>query len=193
VPVDVRIVSASAKGLAAEVAAGRFREDLYHRLNVVRIDLPPLRRRREDLPLLAAHLAARTPERATIHPDVVPLLLEHDWPGNVRELDNVLRASAVLAEGGEITPEVVRGVIAQRRTLRRLATAGAGSPRSAQVLAELAEGWLSAPQIAARLGVSVRTVQRDLEELLLEGRVVATGSARARRYARARGSAAPNS
>jgi transcriptional regulator with AAA-type ATPase domain len=184
-PVDVRIVSASAKDLDAEVAAGRFREDLFHRLNVVRIDLPPLRRRFEDLPLLAAHLAARTPERASIHPDALPVLLEHDWPGNVRELDNVLRASAVLAEGSEITPEIVRGVMAQRRTLSRLARVNAEGPRSSSILEALGAGWLSGREIAARLGVSVRTVNRDLEELLLRGTIVAVGSARARRYARA--------
>jgi DNA-binding NtrC family response regulator len=186
IPVDVRIVSASAKDLDAEVAAGRFREDLYHRLNVVRIDLPPLRRRREDLPLLAAHLAARTPERATIHPDVLPLLLEHDWPGNVRELDNVLRASAVLAEGGEITPEVVRGVMAQRRTLRRLRREAVSGPRAGAILEALGSGWLSGPEIAARIGVSARTVNRDMEDLLQRGVVISSGFARARRYARAR-------
>ena len=187
IPVDVRIVTASARDLADEVARGRFREDLFHRLNVVRIDLPPLRARRDDIPLLAHHLAARTPERASVHPDVLPLLLAHDWPGNVRELDNVLRAAAVLTEGGEITPEIVRGVMAQRRAIRRQVAAGSGvgAPRSARedsILPLLGDGWVSAADIASRLGVSVRTVNRDLSTLVARGLVDSVGSASARRY-----------
>jgi transcriptional regulator of acetoin/glycerol metabolism len=115
------------------------------------------------------------------------VLLEHDWPGNVRELDNVLRASAVLAEGAEITPEVVRGVMAQRRSLRRTAARAPAIPRAARLMDALGDDWLSVPDLASRLGVSVRTINRDLERLVGEGSVVATGSARARRYARTRG------
>ena len=187
VPVDVRIVAASARDLADEVTAGRFREDLYHRLNVVRLDLPPLRARREDIPLLATHLAARSPERAAIHPDALQLLAEQDWPGNVRELDNVIRASAVLAEGDEITPEIVRGVMAQRRLLRRGPPSPAGMhPRERALLETLGGEWLSAPEIAARLGISPRTVNRDLGALLTRGLVDTAGEARARRYGRVR-------
>ena len=147
VPVDVRIVAASARDLVDEVAAGRFREDLYHRLNVVRIDLPPLRARRQDIPLLATHLAARSPERAAIHPDALQVLAEQDWPGNVRELDNVIRASAVLAEGGEITPEIVRGVMAQRRLLRRGPPSPTGvHPRERALLEALGRGVALGPR-----------------------------------------------
>jgi len=187
IPVDVRIVTAGARDLADEVARGRFREDLFHRLNVVRIDLPPLRARRDDIPLLAHHLAARTPERSTVHPDVLPLLLSHDWPGNVRELDNVLRAAAVLTEGGEITPEIVRGVMAQRRAIRRQAAAGSGvgAPRSARedaILPLLGQGWQSAAELSERLKVPVRTLNRDLATLVARGLVEAVGAARSRRY-----------
>ncbi len=191
--VDVRVVAACSRDLDAEVAAGRFREDLYHRLCVVRIDLPPLRDRREDIPLVASHLAARTPEQATLHPEAITALLAHDWPGNVRELDNVIRASAVFAEGGEIGPEIVRAVVAQRRDRRKTAEAALPStstaadespagPRLEALVRESAREWLSAGELASRLGVSSRTVNRDLASLLATGRIRAVGEARARRY-----------
>jgi DNA-binding NtrC family response regulator len=188
VAVDVRIVSASARDLAAEVSAGRFREDLYHRLDVVRIDLPPLRRRRDDIPLLVHHLLERTPERARLHPDALSLLLAYDWPGNVRELDNVLRAAAVLSEGAEITPALVRGVMEQRRSFRRGPTPSPSAPslprRQSRLLSELTAGPCSAGELAGALGVSVRTVNRDLESLARLGLVSASGEARARVYGR---------
>ncbi len=186
IPVDVRIVSASARDLAVEVAAGRFREDLYHRLNVVRIDLPPLRERRDDVLLLAQHLLARTPERAALHGDAASLLLAHDWPGNVRELENVLRAAAVLSGGREITPALLQGVMEQHRTFLRRSPVPAGrlGPRQSALLQELGQGWRSAGELAALVGVSVRTVNRDLDALVTDGRVEAMGEARARRYQR---------
>jgi transcriptional regulator of acetoin/glycerol metabolism len=189
IPVDVRVVSASARDLASEVAAGRFREDLYHRLNVVRIALPPLRARRDDVAPLTQHLLARTPEAATLHPDALALLLAHDWPGNVRELDNVLRAAAVLSEGAEITPALLRGVMDQRRLFRRAAPAEPDlSPRLAALLRELARGWRSAPELALVVGVSGRTVNRDLDDLASRGLLDVVGEGRARRYARRGGS-----
>ena len=186
-PVDVRIVAACSRDLDLEVAAGRFREDLYHRICVVRIDLPPLRDRRDDIPILAAHLAARTPERARLHPDAVGALLAHDWPGNVRELDNVIRACAVFAEDGEIGPRIVEAVVAQRRALRRRPTASIAAPSPSaprlDALVRAAERqWLSAGELALQLGVSARTVNRDLADLLASGRIRAAGEARARRY-----------
>jgi DNA-binding NtrC family response regulator len=188
VPVDVRIVTASARDLAREVAAGRFREDLYHRLDVVRIALPPLRDRRDDIPLLAAHLLSRTPEQPALHPDALALLMRHDWPGNVRELDNVLRACAVLAEAGEISPALLSGIMEQRQAARGAShlprpTLG---PRAESILHALESGWLSAGEIATRLGVSVRTVNRDLSALVAGGWIESAGEARARRYGRSR-------
>jgi transcriptional regulator with AAA-type ATPase domain len=184
IPVDVRLVAAAGRDLTEEVAVGRFRQDLYHRLDVVRIDLPPLRARRDDIPLLAAHLASRLPEPASIHPDSIAVLLEHSWPGNVRELENVLRACAVLADGVEITPEIVRGVMAQHLRIREAAAGRSLDPRSERVLRTLGSEWLSAPELASRMGVSVRTVNRDVGLLLERGFVDASGEARSRRYAR---------
>ncbi|MEX2582603.1 MAG: sigma-54 dependent transcriptional regulator [Gemmatimonadota bacterium] len=107
--VDVRLVAATARDLADDVATNRFREDLYYRVNVVHLHLPPLRTRREDIPLLAEHFLGRHSERLGIptsglEPEVTTLLVRYTWPGNVRELENVLERALVLS-GGEITPE----------------------------------------------------------------------------------------
>lgn len=112
---NVRIVAATNKPLEAEQKAGRFREDLFYRLNVVSIDLPPLRERREDIPLLIEHfLQNRQLGKAacTVQKDALDMLINYYWPGNVRELANVLERAQILAENYEITtddlPEMLR-------------------------------------------------------------------------------------
>ncbi|WP_294395717.1 sigma-54 dependent transcriptional regulator [uncultured Sphingomonas sp.] len=107
VKVDVRVVSATARDLTAEIEAGRFREDLYYRLNVVPVQLPPLEQRREDVPLLAAHFAARyAAERRVPTPDIsteaIAALQAFDWPGNVRQLRNVIERTIILAPASRI-------------------------------------------------------------------------------------------
>jgi two-component system response regulator HydG len=104
--VDVRIVAATNRDLEAAVAAGAFRKDLYYRLNVVPILLPPLRERREDLaPLTRSFLESLAPGRAVrMHPEAWSLLERYDWPGNVRELRNALEHALVLGDGEEIRP-----------------------------------------------------------------------------------------
>ena len=109
---DVRVVVATNKNLEQEIAAGRFREDLYYRLSVVTIPLPPLRDRKEDIPLLVDHFILLY--RPAINPNVVGItaeaqrkLLGHQWPGNVRELENVIRRALVLCRGDRITPDDV--------------------------------------------------------------------------------------
>lgn len=117
--VDVRIVTATHRDLAAETKAGRFREDLFYRLNVLPIFVPPLRERREDIPLLIEHFIARNNTRlgteiGGVDGDARRLLYEYAWPGNVRELENTIERAMVLAEGSQITaadlPERVRDV-----------------------------------------------------------------------------------
>jgi transcriptional regulator with PAS, ATPase and Fis domain len=109
VQVDVRIVAATNRDLKKAVANGTFREDLYYRLNVIPISIPPLRDRREDIPLLVDHLleqlgveAARTIDG--VSHDAMSLLMAHDWPGNVRELRNILERAVVVASGAVIQP-----------------------------------------------------------------------------------------
>jgi DNA-binding NtrC family response regulator len=101
---NVRIVAASNRRLEDEVAAGRFRSDLFYRLAVIRIDLPSLRDRREDIPLLAVHFLEKlrlksTPPVTEIHPEAMQALIDYNWPGNVRELENAIRAAVAMADG----------------------------------------------------------------------------------------------
>ncbi len=110
VDVDVRLVSATNRDLAAAVKAGRFREDLYYRLDVVPVVLPPLRERPGDVEELARHLVARIAPRhgrpkRPFSPEALELLRRHRWPGNVRELENVVEQALVFAEGDTIRPE----------------------------------------------------------------------------------------
>jgi len=105
--VDVRVVSATHRDLEDEVAEGKFREDLYYRLKVVELELPPLRERSEDIPALAARFLGQLAERLNREPMALSTsslssLARHAWPGNVRELRNVLEQAAVLAEGEQI-------------------------------------------------------------------------------------------
>jgi len=99
--VDVRIVAATNKDLESEVAEGNFREDLFYRLNVIRIDLPPLRRRREDIPVLIEHFFAKySPDtNIAVAEDAMRTMLDYQWPGNIRELENVIERCTVLSHG----------------------------------------------------------------------------------------------
>jgi two-component system response regulator AtoC len=115
--VDVRIVAATHRDLGAEAKAGRFREDLYYRLNVLPIVVPPLRDRRDDIPVLLDHFLARNNARLATHirgvdPEARRLMMEYSWPGNVRELENSVERAMVLAESEWITahdlPERIR-------------------------------------------------------------------------------------
>ncbi|MGE4431331.1 MAG: sigma-54-dependent transcriptional regulator [Sphingobium sp.] len=106
--VDVRVIAATNKVLEEEVRAGRFREDLYYRLNVMHVGVPPLRDRKSDIPALARHLLARLADQPgmrslSIMPEALSLLMQHSWPGNVRQLQNVLFRAAVLCEGQALT------------------------------------------------------------------------------------------
>ena len=106
--VDVRVVAATNKTLSEEVAAGRFREDLYYRLNVVQVTIPPLRERPDDVAPLARHLLGRIANQPGLRPlgitdDALSLLVQYDWPGNVRQLQNALFRAAVLCDGDALT------------------------------------------------------------------------------------------
>jgi DNA-binding NtrC family response regulator len=108
-PVDVRVVAATNRPLHRLVTKGKFREDLYYRLNVVKIELPPLRDRPEDIPLLARQFAQKHARPAEgvrrLAPEAVEALLAHPWPGNVRELENAIERACVITEGDWIRPE----------------------------------------------------------------------------------------
>ena len=115
--VDVRIIAATNKNFEKEIAEGRFREDLYYRLSVIPIQLPPLRERREDIPLLARHFLEtfrKVMEKPveSISPEAMSRLESYDWPGNVRELENTMERAVALETTGEITLRVLPDRIA---------------------------------------------------------------------------------
>jgi len=108
--VDVRIIAATNKDLKEEVEGGRFRDDLFFRLNVVRIDVPPLRDRRSDIPFLVAHFLSKFAEKlgrdiSDVDPEVMQALYRYSWPGNVRELENVVERAVVMCRGRSIVPD----------------------------------------------------------------------------------------
>jgi transcriptional regulator with PAS, ATPase and Fis domain len=110
VEVDIRLIAATNRDLEEDVKAGRFREDLFYRLNVVPLGLPPLRDRRDDIPLLAIHFAYKAAEKhartkPTLDPALLDALQEYEWPGNVRELENLMERLIVLTPGAQIDSE----------------------------------------------------------------------------------------
>jgi two-component system response regulator AtoC len=131
IKIDIRVITATNRNLAEEVDKGRFREDLYYRLNVIHIDMPPLRDRKEDIPLLVEHFLVKYRHApgeipTTISEDALNRLVEYDWPGNVRELENAIERAVVLSRGNPITADHLpfsnsreardRRALAQRRS-----------------------------------------------------------------------------
>ncbi len=121
---DVRIVAATNRNLATMIEDGSFRDDLYYRLSVVTIPLPPLRDRREDIPLLAEHFLRKSSERYALpmrrlHPQALEMLVTYNWPGNVRELENVIESAVVFSKSEELTAEYLPENI--RRQASRIA------------------------------------------------------------------------
>ena len=172
VSVDVRFVCATNRDPMAEVKAGRFREDLYYRLHVVPLRLPPLRERGEDVVMLAEAFLARAAKEegrrfVRLSPDAKAALLAHPWPGNVRELENAIRGAVVLADGEELTAEMLPAAVrAPPRAARRTPPAAAEPIRTlAEVEREAIERALQAtggniPRAAAALGISPSTLYR---------------------------------
>jgi DNA-binding NtrC family response regulator len=173
VPVDVRVVAASNRDLEAAVKEGAFRADLYYRLNVVTLSIPPLRERREDILLLAEHFAAKhgRAEGATLSPAARELLVAYDWPGNVRELENVVARALALSPSGVILQEDLPEAIRTRgRSSAPLPAAGNGDRPTlseldrryaAQVLGETGGNKTRAAEI---IGIDRKTLYRLLGE-----------------------------
>ena len=174
VKVDVRVVAATNRDLAAEVKANRFREDLYYRLNVVAVTLPPLRRRRGDIPALAAHFLEKYGEAygkkiKGLAPGTLNALLAHDWPGNVRELENAIERAVVLCKSSELTaddlPATLRGPRPAPRDAADLipgATLAEIEREAILRTLEMVNG--STSRAAEMLAVSVRKIQYRLKE-----------------------------
>ena len=173
--VDTRLIAATNKNLEEEIRAGRFREDLYYRLNVVRVDVPPLRDRQDDIPLLADFFLKSYAEKNRkrlkgFTPRAVDVMMRHEWPGNVRELENVVERAVIMARGEMITPmefpEILKGLdeeikettvnIEPGRTLKEV--------EKSMILRTLEETGGNRTHTADILGISRRTLQLKLKE-----------------------------
>jgi DNA-binding NtrC family response regulator len=180
VPVDVRVIAATNRDLRAEVAAGRFREDLFYRLNVFRIALPPLRDRPADIPLLVEYALERLSsrplrtERLVCSPLVMRLLQAYAWPGNVRELFSVLESAALRAGAGRIDaqhlPGEVRSIAAEGHDtlMARYRAAVGDEDERARILAALDAAHGVRARAAEILGMGRTTLWRKLRQLGLE-------------------------
>ncbi|HTY35531.1 MAG TPA: sigma 54-interacting transcriptional regulator [Bacteroidota bacterium] len=166
--VDIRVLAATNRDPQAEVKAGRFRADLYFRLNVVRIHLPPLRERRDDIPALAEYFLARAAKNYgrpinSIHPDAMHILLSSSWRGNVREFQNMIERAVVLCRGTELVKE---DFLFDSTDTASLARAGLTLDDLERQIIEstLAELKGNRTRTAERLGVSLRWLQYRLKE-----------------------------
>jgi len=206
IPVDVRVISATHRDLPAEIAAGRFREDLYYRLHVVALEVPSLRARKEDIPLLAAAFlklhcasmarggeAGRAPNAARLSHDALDALMRYDWPGNVRELKNALESSMVFAQSDEIKREDLPAeIMVGERGTSRTQRAGAEDDslsepdyrdakrkfEVAYITRQLERHKWNISRTAATIGLHRQSLQEKLRELgiLRPGRVPADDS-----------------
>jgi two-component system response regulator HydG len=178
--INVRTVAATNRDLEVEVREGRFREDLYWRLNVIALRVPPLRERPFDIPLLVEHFINKVARAAgapplDVTPEALAILTAYEWPGNVRELENAVERAMALAQGPRLTPEDLpervragasQGTLiarsrAQKLTLREL--------EREYILETLRETGGNKLRAAERLGLDRKTLYRKLEEYRAEG------------------------
>jgi len=187
IPVDIRIICATNRDLKQEIEKGRFREDLYYRLNVITIEVPPLRRRREDIPLLVDYFLKKIGrdwgvEIESVEPEVMEYLTRYEWPGNVRELQNVVERMISMADGNTIglnllPPEIYNandlansqekvvpvrmGRLSRERQNRKQLLA---EKESQEILALLTKHGGNVSQVARDMGVSRNTLYRKMKQ-----------------------------
>jgi DNA-binding NtrC family response regulator len=182
---DARLIAATNQDLEKLVSEGRFRSDLYYRLCVVRIDVPPLRERREDIPLLAAHFARRFAEvygrgGPTLAPDFAEFLARYDFPGNVRELANIIHHAVILAEEDRLSMDVIPPYLLRRLDAAApvLALTGCFHDAKRRLVEQFERGYLLSAiresggivSRAARLaGISERVFHQKLRAYGLQG------------------------
>ncbi len=170
---DVRIIAASNQSLSELVDEGVFRQDLFYRINVVRLRLPPLRERMEDIPLLASHFIARLnrirgKNITGLHPDTLEILMSHSFPGNIRELENIIEHAFVLCMEGDILPRHLPSNLASEASAVRACRTGDDPVKSAQIRVinqALARHHFNRSAAAAELGIHKTTLLRKIRKL----------------------------
>jgi DNA-binding NtrC family response regulator len=172
--VDVRIISASNRDIKERIHQGRFREDLYYRLKVIDIELPPLRERKEDIPLLVQHFMTRSEKERTkasaINEETMKILINYSWPGNVRELENVIQRAMALSLHEFILPEDLPANVVQETDPNIIEKGLRGKYSLEQLEKEyvrrvLIEAGGNKSKAAERLGLDRKTLYRKLEEM----------------------------
>ena len=177
VPIDVRILASTNRDLPQDIKAGRFREDLFYRLNVVHISLPALRERREDIPLLVEHFVRALNAKLStnfqgVDQETLNVLMNHAWKGNVRELEHVLESAMILGEGGMISlPDLPEYL---------MSAAGAAAPESdalrdvtrrferQHIVTVLGQTGFDKKEAARRLGISLASLYRKIGEYAIQ-------------------------
>ncbi len=193
VPIDVRVVATSSVDLAQAVAEGKLRSDLYFRLNVAQIAVPPLRMRRVDVSELISAFVRRFNTTAArpvsgVDARLMDQLADHPWPGNVRELENLVAGACVLAAGEELGPEHLDLSASTAPAADPAEESGELNERQARLLASLAAGdRVGSAEFAEREGISARTALRDLLDLVDRGLLEREGSRRGTRFRRSQG------
>jgi DNA-binding NtrC family response regulator len=168
---DVRTISATNSDLPEAIERGEFREDLYYRLNVIELRIPPLRERVEDIPPLVEHFIAQNPDASARQPSTRAwnALLEHDWPGNVRELENRIQRAVLLARSSEIEPEDLdlgNGARAVSEPGRSPSPTKSGAdPETQEISAALEDANGVVAHAAKRLGLSRQALYRRMQRL----------------------------
>ncbi|HNZ04495.1 MAG TPA: sigma-54 dependent transcriptional regulator [Myxococcota bacterium] len=170
--VNVRLVASTNRNLKEMVGAGTFRADLYYRLNVISIVLPPLRERLEDVPLLAQHFLTRYAEKnrkniRAISREATDLMMTYDWPGNVRELENTIEHAVVLTRGDTIRAEDLPDLVASDSSVKQYLTIQLGTPLEEieqQVIQQTLRITQNNKRLAAQLlGIATRTIYRKID------------------------------
>jgi DNA-binding NtrC family response regulator len=172
IPIDTRLIAATNRNLEDEIARGTFRNDLFYRLNVISIEIPPLRERRDDIPLLAESFLAEVARKRGEQPkklsaDALAQLQEYSWPGNVRELENAIERAVILANNGTINPSALPDKVRQRRSEPLIADRSVRNPsleaiERAYIMWVLGSEGGNKSRAAEVLGIDASTLHRKL-------------------------------
>lgn len=171
---DVRIIAATNKELDKLVSEAKFRQDLYYRINVVKIKIPPLRERKGDIPLLADHFIdqfnkSRNKDISGIATPALHRLMKHNFPGNIRELENIIEHAFILSPGGAIKPEHLPDYLQEQKAIPAIEIAGTmNEMESLFIIAALKRNDWSRKKTAAELGINTSTLYRKIRKLGLK-------------------------